>query len=326
MSKVLNVNGDYIVRVQQNGNIILDTQSPYGQVTVIGRLDVKGQLTYLESTTTQIKDNILQLNVGDSNPTGISPANSRQSGIEINRGSGVGYYPAQLLFNEAVTHYDPVTNTTVGGTFVMQTSDGSLTGLQVASILNSGATDFVFDMQNNPYVLRVANAAEYANNINSVDDIPNVQYLYDYVAAANGIATVDRIYYPTTGNISASTSSIEAFSSSIVFQINQNTRALISVSGLAVDNVNLFQNTISNTGSNNLVLTAANGNVAVHGVLNLDDQTWNAPQYVSGTTKVYSSSTVGPGGSGTYFINNQASHTPDELISRTRAVALSILL
>jgi len=325
MSKVLNVNGDYILRVKQNGNIILDTQSPYGQVTVIGRLDVKGQLTYLESTNTQIKDNILQLNVGDTNPTGISVANNRQSGIEIERGTGAGYYPAQILFNEAVTHFDPNLQTTVNGTFVMQTSDGTLSGLQVASIQNLGGTNFYFDMKNDPYVLSVANASGYENNVLHDNDIPNRKYLYNYVAASNGVATVDRIYYPTTGGVGSSTSSIEAFGYSIVFQISQQTRALITSSGFSVDNINLYQDTIINSGSNNLVLTAVNNNIEINGVLNLDDQA-STPSYTTGKTRVYSKAAAGPGGSGVFFTNNQAAHTADELISRTRAVALSILL
>jgi hypothetical protein len=325
MSKVLNVNGDYILRVKQNGNIILDTQSPYGQVTIVGRLDVKGQLTYLESTNTQIKDNILQLNVGDTNPTGISIANNQQSGIEIERGPGAGYYPAQILFNEAVTHFDPNLQTTVNGTFVMQTSDGTLSGLQVASIQNLGGTNFYFDMKNDPYVLSVANASGYENNVLHDNDIPNRKYLYNYVAASNGVATVDRIYYPTTGGVGSSTSSIEAFGSSIVFQINQQTRALITASGFSVDNINLYQDTIINSGSNNLVLTAANNNIEISGVLNLDDQP-STPSYTNGKTRIYSKAAEGPGGSGIFFTNNQAAHTADELISRTRAVALSILL
>jgi hypothetical protein len=325
MSKVLNVNGDYILRVQQNGNIILDTQSDYGQVTIIGRLDVKGQLTYLESTNTQIKDNILQLNVGDTNPTGISVANNRQSGIEIERGTGAGYYPAQILFNEAVTHFDPNLQTTVSGTFVMQTSDGTLSGLQVASIQNLGGANFVFDMKNDPYVLSVVNAAGYENNVLHDNDIPNRKYLYNYVAASNGVATVDRIYFPTTGGVGNSTSSIEAFGSNIVFQINQNTRALITTSGFSVDNINLYQDTIINSGSNNLVLTAVNNNIEISGVLNLDDQP-STPSYTTGKTRIYSKAVAGPGGSGIFFTNNQAAHTADELISRTRALALSILL
>ena len=43
-------------------------------------------------------------------------------------------------------------------------------------------------------------------------------------------------------------------------------------------------------------------------------------------TKLYATSTVGPGKTGIYFANLNGSQTPDELISRNRAVLLSILL
>lgn len=329
MTKVVNVsNDDYILRVQPNGNIILDTQggttAAYGTVTIFGNLDVKGSTSYIESTNTQIKDNILQLNVGQTGP-GISAANAYVSGIEFRRGS---YSAAQLLFNEQVPYYDPITSTTVNGTFVMRTADGKLGGLQVASIANSGTTDFVFDMQESTNVIRVANASGgYENNVNNDNDLINRKYLYNYVAATGGVATVDRIYFPISGGIGSSTSSIEAFGSSIVFQIAQLTRARLDASGLSIDNINTYQNTISNVGAHNLVLTATTGySVEIAGVLALNNQTWSAPVYASGNTKLYSSTTVGAGGTGLYFTNNQAATTPDELISRRRAVALSILL
>ena len=82
-------------------------------------------------------------------------------------------------------------------------------------------------------------------------------------------------------------------------------------------------NTITNTTSNNLILTSTNGVVEVNAVMTLDDQ--SAPTYSSGKSKVYSSATAGPGRTGIYFTNN-TSQTPDELISRSRAVLLSILL
>jgi len=330
MTKVVNVSdGDYILRVQPNGNIILDTQwntttLKYGTVTILGNLDVKGTNSYIETQNTQIRDNILQLNVGQTG-NGISAANAYISGVEILRGS---YSAAQVIFSEQVPHYDPITSTTVNGTFVMRTADGKLSGLQVASIANSGTTDFVFDMQNSTNVIRVANASGgYENNVNNDNDLINRKYLYNYVAASGGVATVDRIYFPISGGIGSSTSSIEAFGSSIVFQISQLTRARLDAGGLSIDNINAYQNTITNTGAHNLVLTTSSGySVEVATVLALDDQTWNTPAYSSGNTKLYSSSTVGAGGTGLYFTNNQAAQTPDELISRRRAVALSILL
>lgn len=336
MSRILKVSGgDYRIQVQgpinsatgiptAGGNIILDTKTSganYGTVTVIGNLDVQGNVTYIETQNSEIKDNIIQLNYGETGNgiTGASPY-LNQAGLEIERGTKSA---AQLLFNENINHYDPATSSNIAGTFVMKTADGNLSGLQVASITNSGLTDFVFDMQNNPYVLKVANAANYALNVNSASDLPNVQWVYNYVAATNGVATVDRLYYPPVGPITGSTSSIQAFTASIVFQIPYGTtKMVVSGSGLTVNNVNLYQDTVTNTGSNNLKLTATNNNVEINAVLNLDDQT-STPSVMSGTSKIYSSATAGPGNTGIYFTNV---NNTDELISKNRAVLLSILL
>ena len=71
-----------------------------------------------------------------------------------------------------------------------------------------------------------------------------------------------------------------------------------------------------------MILSATTGFVEVNAVLQLDDQT--APTYSASMTKLYSS-TPGPGRTGVY-ITNSTVQTPDELISRNRAVLLSILL
>ena len=347
MSRITRVDGDYRIQVSNGGNIILDTSnsaisSSIGSVTIYGNLDVIGAVSYIESTNTEIKDNILQLNYGQTG-NGIGSTNGYVSGIEIERGN---YSAAQFLFNESVNHYNPVTSSSVAGTFVLRTADGTLSGLQVASIANSGTTNFVFDLQNTGYALSLVNTGSdvgtsggqlgeaYADSMNPLagdsvtaqnNYIPNRRFVTKYVAASGGVATVDRIYYPT-GNFGQATASIQATGGVLTFQINQITKAVISTSGVTVNNINLYQDTISNVGSNNLVLTAANNKVEINAVLNLDNQTWNGPSYPSSATSLYSSATIGSGKTGLYFTNAGAAQTPEELISRSRAVLLSILL
>jgi hypothetical protein len=331
MSKVLDVsNGDYRVRVQTGGNIILDTQSTYGKVLVIGDLDVQGQLTYIESTNTQVNDNILQLNYGQTG-NGISSANNYVSGIEIERGN---YSAAQILFNENVQHYDPVTSTEVNGTFVLSTADGKLSGLRVASISNSGTTDFVFDMQGSANVLRVANSlGGYENNINNDNDIINRKYLYNYVAASNGVADVSLIHYPLTGSYNTVA---RTTNNSIDFLVGAQLKAQVTAGGLNINDVLLSGHTITNVSVNPLVLTATNNTVEVNAVLNLDNQstdiTTPKTTLVGGlpTTTIYTKSAEGPGRTGIYFTNSTAygsnAYNNDELVSKNRAVLLSILL
>lgn len=110
MSRILVVpNNNYKVQVATGGTITLDTQANgagYGTVVVKGNLDVIGTTSYIESTNTQVKDNLLQLNYGQTG-NGIT---GNTAGIEIERGN---YSAAQFLFNEAITHYDEISSLTL---------------------------------------------------------------------------------------------------------------------------------------------------------------------------------------------------------------------
>ena len=328
MSRVLNLSGDYRIRVQSGGNIILDPGSS-GTVTITGNLDVMGAQSNIESNSVSIQDNILQLNYdpnniynGDGIPTG-SPING-QAGLQIWRGSRSS---ANLLFDENISHYNPYSNSNVDGSFVLKTTDGTLSGLNLATVITPSNSNFVFDFQNQPYVLRIANGSGYENRVLNDNDIPNRKYVQQYVTSAAGTIAVSALWYPTVTPLVDATTSIQAFASTIVFQLGGITEVSLSSGGFTMCTVTVNQNTISNTGSNvaNLILSANTGKVEINGVLVLDDRTAQ-PSVVNGTTNVYSSDTIGPGKTGIYFNNNNASQTPDELVSRSRAVALSILL
>jgi len=328
MSRILKVsNGDYRLQVVSGGNIILDPGST-GTVTVTGNLDVKGITTQIESINTTIQDNIIQLNQGQQG-NGISSANNYVSGIEVERGN---YSAAQLVFNEQVTHYDSQSSTTVGGTWSMKTADGKLSGLQLRTITTDGLADLIFDMQGQNPVIRVNNSTNYYLRCTDVNNIPNVDYVQHYVASnysgsGTGMAIVNSIQYPLSGTVSAANTSIQAGSTNIIFQVAQTTIGSVASTGFAFGNIQIGNpnalNTITNTTSNPLILTSNNGVVEVNAVIQLDDQ--SAPSYSSGKSKIYSSATAGPGRTGIYFTNS-TSQTPDELISRNRAVLLSILL
>jgi hypothetical protein len=340
MSRILKVNGDYILQVTSGNSITLDTQSSAGQVTVHGNLDVKGALTYIESTNTQISDNILQLNYGQTG-TGVGNGSGPQTaGIEVERGS---LSPSQFLFSELVTHYDATTGLNPTGTWKLTTSAGILGGLQVRTIANDGLADLVFDLQGGTPVLRVANSTNYYLRVIDANDIPTVQWVQNYVSSSwsplspgtQGSAVVPYIQYPVTVSVGAAQSSVQATSTNIIFQVAQNTIATISSTGFQSGNISVggtsTPDTLTNTAgsTHNLILTSVNGVVEVNAVTELDNQN-STPSYTNGATKLYSYGTsggvsYGPGKTGIYFTNS-ASRTPDELISRNRAVLLSILL
>jgi len=318
MSRVLKVsNSNYRLQTASGGTITLDTGTGVGTTVITGNLDVKGYTTIIESTTAIVADNIFEINTGTvGNGTGI--AFNYQAGFQIDRGN---YSAAQLIFNESISHYSGVSNSNVNGTFQLKTADEVINGLQVATITNDGTTDLIFDMRNGNGVLRVANTTNYELRVTQDNDLTTKKFVNTYVAAANGVASVDRIFYPTTATNGTEQSKIEAFSSTINFYVGGTTIATVSPVGITVGNVNAFQDTITNTSGNNLIFTAVNNNIEVNGVFNLDDQAL-IPGSTSGKTKIYSSATAGPGKTGLYVTNV---NTSDELVSKNRAVLLSIL-
>jgi len=338
MSRIVKVsNGDYRLQVQTGGNIILDTQATNGKVLVIGNLDVQGALTYVESTNTQITDNILQLNYGQTG-NGISAGNNYTSGIEVERGN---YSAAQFIFNEQLTHYDATSSSNVSGTWSARTANGTLNAIQLRTIVTDGVGNLSFDLLNSNITLRVANSSNYYLNVLDDNDLVTKKWVSTYIASnyvpgspTQGVALVDRVIYPATNGttISNASSSIEANNTNIVFQIAQATQFTVSANGAQAGNIQVGgglssssqYNTITNTSSNNLIITANNGYVEINAVAQLDN-VGTSVTYNSTGTQIYSSSTVGPAKTGIYFTNS-SNRTPDELISRNRAVLLSILL
>ena len=326
MSRILKVSqGDYRLQVQTGGNIILDTGSAAGTVTITGNLDVLGTQTIVESTNSYINDNIIQLNYNPNNPyngDGISSTLGYQAGIEIGRGSRDW---AEFVFSEQVTHYDTLLNSSVVGTFQVKTRNNAtnstaLSGIQLRTIATDGTADLAFDLGNGVPVMKIVNSTNYEARVTDPNHIPNKKFVNDYVSATNGVANVTLIHYPLTGTYS---SSVECTNTTINFAVGLQLRAQISSSGVAIDQLTFASDTISNSGLNNLVLTATNNNVEINAVMNLDNQS-SDPSAIAGKTKLYTKSSEGPGRTGIYFVNN----TPnaDELVSKNRAVLLSILL
>jgi hypothetical protein len=215
----------------------------------------------------------------------------------------------------------------LAGTWVAQYANGSLTGIQASSFVTGANLDFVFDMQNSSAVMRIGNSPSYATLVNNSADLNTVitkDYLQSYVNASgvtSGMADVDKLYYTNGGTIY---SRIQAFQTSLNFYVNQTQRASVTATGLTVDNVNIYQDTVSNSSiSGALTLTATNSQVKITGVINLDD-TATSPTSVPGTSKIYSKSASGatPGKTGIYFANPVNS---DELVAKNRALLFSML-
>ena len=105
MSKFVNIpNGDYTVSVQSGGVITLNTGAETGYVKITGDLVVEGDTTTVQSENLKVKDNIIELNDGETG-SGIT---LNTAGIKIDRGTQTD---VNILFDEALTYNDPITVT-----------------------------------------------------------------------------------------------------------------------------------------------------------------------------------------------------------------------
>jgi hypothetical protein len=358
--KVVSVpNGDYKLVVRKGsrnpshpeygGNITLDVgtsdRANRGTVYITGDLVVEGKQTTVESETATIKDNIIVLNAGESG-NGVT---LNTSGIEIDRGNLID---ASFLFNESVSHLSS-TGASVAGTFTFVNNTNALLGIQTCSINTRGQNLYLINAPG-AGVVSVTGTTDYERNVFSYanytqsppvgpltitdpDALPNVQALKDYVDST--LAFFDDYA------ISESNTSVECIdkdaanyyrlllnptytlplASKIVFKVDGSKRGEFNTSGLDVDNVNIFTNTIKNA-TNNLVLTSTTASkiVEVDAILQLDDKSLS-PTAVSGATKIYtvnSNTTPAPGKTGIYFTNQGNS---DELVAKNRALLFSIL-
>jgi hypothetical protein len=342
MSRILKVSqSNYHIQVVDGGTITLNTGVETGTVIVTGNLTVLGNATSVETTNLQIEDNIILINRGEAGPAGVSEGTA---GIQIQRSAGsesLTFPDAQILFDEAASHYDPATDSTVLGTFVFKTTEGDLLGLRTASIGPTPGLDLSFDLHNDSdSVLKIVNASNYDTRLFPVTDptgdnyIPTRKFVTDYVLAdVSGTAVVDKIYTATNMlDVSTAFTLVETSNTNIRFSVKNfgdpavSLRAVITSTGLNVDNVNIYQNTVRNTSAADLVLTSQTNYVEVDSVIKLDDQVaFETP--ASGRTKIYSRSNLTSlaqtaGRTGIFFSNNIAS---DELVAKKRALLWSIL-
>jgi hypothetical protein len=285
MSRILKVSqSDYRLQVQSGGSITLDTGSNAGTVVITGNLDVKGTTTTVESSTTTVKDNILQLNYGQSG-NGISSTLGYQSGIQIGRGN---YSAAQLIFDENLQFYDSQTDSTLSGAFSFKTENGQLVGIRTNSITTGG-----FDLSlisSGTHIVSVKGTTDYEQHVlnytdwltpsgllphsgpitltDNPDAIPNTQALADYVESA--------FYYYGPHFIQEGDTKVETFDASagrtpsrITFNVDGYEYGKFTTDGLTVGNINVKSSNIKTINTNSNLTISADGT----GVINLLNKT-----------------------------------------------------
>jgi hypothetical protein len=352
MSRIIQVHDtDYKVKVRSDG---LDTSTGTitldvgigGLVKINGDLTVEGLTTTVNTNNTTIQDNRIVLNTGQTGTSGITPE-SGTAGVTVYRGGG-NYPDASVLFDESVKWYDNQTNTTKSGGFVFKIGE-LLSGIRTNSIVTDnknrnlnllGPSPTASEIGTGTAVVSVKGVPDYDERINrklSVDlnqsafeeAIPNVKWV-------NGaIATYFNVTPPTF--IKKDNSILEIFDTDssdsetkLSLLLNAVTIAQFKSTLVTFDNLALkFSEGLIETTAPGLDLTlnsASGGSVKIGSdinpsnlrvILSTDD-----PSQESNSVKIYTK-TENYGGSGIYFVNNQA--TRDELVSRRKALAYSMI-
>lgn len=309
MSKIVKVSqSDYRLKVKDSGTITLDTGLDVGLVVITGDLLVKGNTTTIDTANLQVEDNIILLNKGE----GGAGVTEGTAGIRVDRGS---VEDAQFLWDDTIDKW-----------VLLYAETNTLIGLKLDNISTEPTSNIKFDMQAGGGTLRILNSTGYESRVTDPNDVPNRKFVTDYVLASGGLALTDKIFFPLVGHIPGEEDTlIQAFETNIRFSVRSggtlNQRVQITAQGLTIDDVNIFNDTIQNTGSEDLILTAATNHVRIDSVLDLDDQTVD-PSATGGVSRIYSKSTGGPGKTGLFFTNNTSS---DELVSKNRALLFSML-
>lgn len=202
MSKVVKVQGgDYRIVVGSSntpGTIILDTNpaanrnSPQGDVIVTGDLTVRGKTTIVQSETLNIRDNIIEINVGEEQE-GVQTLGT-EAGIHIHRGS----LPDTFLVWDEQLLINPSTKEGVEPAFKFADASNNLVPIATNRILTRGGNLSL--IATGTGVITVAGTSDYEWQILDQDKLDAVFGIIT-VSRNNNIATVviDGTHNLTTG-------------------------------------------------------------------------------------------------------------------------------
>jgi len=337
MSKYVNVpNGDYKLKVQDGGEITLDTGLNQGTVIITGNLLVAGTQTTLNTTDTDIEDNIITLNSGETG-TGITLGTS---GIQIDRGSIID---AQFVFDESIDWRDPVTETTISGAFHAKLTNGNTVAIRTNSIDTGGGDLYLINSGTG--VISVTGASNYERNVfdylpatntinlaggaynGAIDEdlIPNakgvVDYITSYFAGVFQARIAEGTLTPTY--VEASDFEISGSTSVVEIGVDNNLVASFYEDRLELTDLRIEDTTIETitSGSDLTLGVAGSGSVIVNDNLVIK-RTLAAPNDPVNGLKLYVED-IGAGDTGLYYIDDNSNN--DELVSKNRSLLFSMI-
>jgi hypothetical protein len=321
---ILRVPGNYTVQ-SKNGQITLDTTA----VVIKGDLTVIGTQTNIQTTDSFIKDNLLVLNSGETNSNPFGQVTLGTAGIKIARGNNDdNALAAFFIYDENFTFtpsWAPVITT---GTWKLYANNGygqffQTCGFTVPQAIN---TLTIFGSYNPYGIISVEGTSQYENQVTKDFHIPNKKYVDNLAASTEfskklvvGFSAVElndnnistgSVYYSSTPKLKATLGT----STNIVFQLQGTVAQFYGL--------NISDNTISSRNTNTDILITPNGTgiVQAGGAIRIGKST--AIASTASFTGIYSTSTVGGGGTGLYFVNTA---NTDELVSRRRSIVYGII-
>jgi hypothetical protein len=175
---VLRLPGDYRIEAKSSSSTSFTIDSP--NINITGNLNVIGTVTNIVTTNTNISDNIITLNSGETNQYVTKDV----SGLLIARGNN------DSLNNAATFLYND--NTSSGGVWVVgaETNRGifefavenKTSAIKVNAIrIGSNVNKLNFIGENSTATLSVSGTYNYEDNVQDDDDIPNLKYVRDYL-------------------------------------------------------------------------------------------------------------------------------------------------
>jgi hypothetical protein len=337
---VIRYSGDLKIATAVGGTMTFDTGVNTGSVIITGNLTVRGTQTYISSTNTNVTDNLLILNSGETS----GYVTLGQAGIIIDRGNNASSTSsAQLIYDDtqpwSAYRYTATTGTSYSGQWVVK-ADNKLSAIQVGAIRFDGLgpeNDGRLNLLGRGVVgmLSVAGQNNYASRVTHDDDIPNKAYVDN--RPFNGSATSAEWAAVLKESTSSDTSIVPADSafsgvpSKITTYIDGVTNIIVQQGTVQFTGLSFIGNTIRpNTNNTNLTLqTQGTGTVVVNNGLTIGHSA-TAPQPNASSVKIYTTSTLGAGSTGIMFttLDNRTvpvSTARGELISARKALVLSII-
>lgn len=316
MSKTLNVNsGNYTIRTPDGNSITLDTGAQVGDVIVTGNLQVRGTTTTVESADLNVEDNIITVNFGETG----SGVTLDRAGLQVDRGTVVD---AQLVFDESISHNDPISQTNKFGTWTFRDTNGVLLGLRTNSISTGGGDLYLINSGTG--VINVSGTNNYENQVTDDDDIPNKRYVDDAITIGIQTITIQSIERGDSA-INLLDQSLDGGVSAFKVTIDSQEKMLVRYDSTEIENIIFDDTSISTTTSSGDLTLSSNNSpfVKIDSTLKMPVQDDSAIiAYDMQHILVYGKD-PDKGNTGIWYKNKN--NYEDELISTNRSLLYSML-